>query len=86
MMKYGNCLTGAMLLMWRERNNNPRFLLKIRPGTKVPHFMVKSRNGLHHYRVSKEILPWPMCYMVFQGRFQTVVPNEEETFNKRKLF
>jgi hypothetical protein len=48
--------------------------------------MVKSRNGLHHYRVSKEILPWPMCYMVFQGRFQTVVPNEEETFDKRRSF
>jgi hypothetical protein len=86
MMKYGNCLTGAAFLMWRERNNDPRFILKIRPGTKVPHFMVKSGNGLHHYRVSKEILPWPLCYIVFQGRFQTVTPNEEETFDKRKPF
>lgn len=85
-MRYGNCLTGAALLMWTERSNNPKFLLKIRPGTKVPHFMVKSDSGLHHYRVSKEILPWPLCYMVFQGRFQTVQPGEEEVFDKTRRF
>lgn len=85
-MKYGNCLTGAMLLLWRERNNNPRIILRSRPGTKVPHFMVRSSNGLHHYRTSKDILPWPLCYIVFQGRFQTVVPEEEQDFDKRRSF
>jgi len=83
-MKYGNCLAGAAVLMWRERNNNPRFMLNIRPGTKVPHFMIKSDLGLHHYRVSEEILPWPLCYVVFKGRFQTVQPGEEENFDKRR--
>lgn len=85
-MKYGNCLTGATLLMWKERKNRPKFILKIRPGTRVPHFMVKSDSGLHHYRVSKDILPWPMCYIVFRGRFQTVIPGEEENFDKRRPF
>jgi hypothetical protein len=83
-MRYGNCLTGAAILMWKERNNNPRFMLKTRPGTKVPHFMVKSDHGLHHYKVSKDIFPWPLCYLVFQGRFQTV-PNGEETDFEKNL-
>lgn len=48
--------------------------------------MVKSDSGLHHYRVSKEILPWPLCYIVFRGRFQTVIPGEEENFDKRRPF
>lgn len=56
-MRYGNCLTGAAILMWKERNNNPRFMLKTRPGTKVPHFMVKSDEGLHHYKKSSRG-PW----------------------------
>lgn len=85
-MRYGNCLAGAALLMWTERRNNPRFMLKIRPGTKVPHFMVKSDTGLHHYRVSKEILPWPLCYTLFQGRFHTVQQGEEEVFDKTRRF
>lgn len=82
-IKYGNCLAGALFLFWKERNNSPTLLLRARPGTKIPHFMVKSSNGLHHYRVSKEILPWPLCYIVFRGRFQTVIPGEEDNFSKR---
>ena len=35
-MKYGNCLTGAMALLWAKRDERPRLLLKNRPGTKVP--------------------------------------------------
>lgn len=81
-MQYGNCLTGALVLLWTERKNQPKFLLKVRPGTKVPHFMVKSNTGLHHYKTSKDILPWPLCYLVFQGKFQTVQLGEEETFHK----
>jgi len=60
-MKYGNCLTGAMLLLWTKRSENPRLLLKARPGTKVPHFMVKSDTGVHHYRTERDLLPWPLC-------------------------
>lgn len=80
-MKYGNCLTGAILLLWTQRNERPRLILKTRPGTRVPHFMVKTKAGVHHYRVEEEILPWPMCYLVFKGRFQTV--QTEEEFEKR---
>jgi hypothetical protein len=76
-MKYGNCLTGAALLMWTKRRENPRLLLKTRPGTKVPHFMVRSDTGVHHYRTERDFLPWPLCYVVFEGRFQTVQTEEE---------
>ena len=42
-------------------------------------FLSFHMSGLHHYRV-----PWPLCYLVFQGRFQTVQHGEEENFDKRK--
>lgn len=81
-MRYGNCAIGALALLWRERCNKPRFLLKSRPGTFVPHFMVKSETGLHHYRVDKDLLPWPFCYLIFRGRFQTVQPGDESDYDK----
>lgn len=85
-MTYGNCLVGAIALMWIERSRRPRFILRRRPGTSVPHFMVLSETGLHHYRVRKDILPWPLCYLLFQGRFQTVQSGEESGFDKRSSF
>lgn len=85
-MKYGNCVIGAFALLWRERWNKPRFLLKSRPGTIIPHLMLKSETGLHHYRVEKDLLPWPFCYLVFKGRFQTVQPGEESDYDKSSFF
>lgn len=80
-MRYGNCLTGAMVLLWTKRDERPQLLLKTRPGTRVPHFMVKSDTGIHHYRTERDLLPWPLCYLIFQGRFQTV--QTEEEYEKR---
>lgn len=82
-MKYGNCLIGALLLLWKQRFNHPRFILRSRIGTKVPHFMVRTNNQLHHYKVDKDIFPWPLCYFLFQGSFQSVPLNEEENYSKR---
>jgi len=80
-LKYGNCLTGALLLLWTKRKQNPKLILRTRPRTMVPHFMVKSTSGIHHYKTEKDILPWPLCYLLFKGSFQTV--QTEEDFNKR---
>jgi hypothetical protein len=30
-------------------------------------------------------LPWPLCYVVFRGEFQTVQFDQEESFNKRGI-
>lgn len=83
-MKYGNCLLGALILLWIERKNNPQFLLRVRPQTITPHFMVKTKDELIHYRVVKDILPWPLQYLVFEGEFQKLPHNQEYLFNKLK--
>jgi hypothetical protein len=44
--------------------------------------MVNSTTGLHHYRVSKDILPPPLSYTLFKGRFQTVQPGDELDYHK----
>lgn len=82
-MKYGNCLIGALVLIWIERSNNPKFILRSRIGTKVPHFMVRTKDKLHHYKVDKDLFPWPLCYLLFQGSFQSVPIDEEDNYSKR---
>ena len=82
-MKYGNCLFGALVLLYTERRNNPKFIIRARPQTFVPHFMVRSKTGLHHYKVNKDVLPFPLCYFIFAGEFQKLDLNKEELFFKR---
>jgi hypothetical protein len=82
-VKYGNCLFGALVLLYTERRNNPKFIIRVRPQTLVPHFMVRSKTGLHHYKVNKDILPFPLCYFIFAGEFQKLDLNKEELFFKR---
>lgn len=83
-MRYGNCLSGALVILWRERRNNPRFLIKWRPGTCVPHFMVLTEGGLHHFRTQRDLLPWPLCYLLFEGDFQTVGVSDMSEFEKSR--
>jgi hypothetical protein len=82
-VKYGNCLFGAIVLLYTERSNNPKFIVRVRPQTYVPHFMVRSNSGLHHYKLNKDVLPFPLCYLIFAGEFQTLDLNKEELFYKR---
>lgn len=79
---YGNCLVCALVLMWRERKHNPKFIMKYRPGTSVPHFMVRTKDKLHHFNAEKNIWPWPFHHVLFIGQFQTVNISEEDNHNK----
>jgi hypothetical protein len=81
-MRVGNCFLGSFVLLWKHRASDPKFILRVRPGTWVPHFMVKTNEGLHHYRVVKNFLPWPFSYLIFHGRFQTVNLEQESDFRK----
>lgn len=79
-MKYGNCLCGAVRIMWEERNNRPGLILRVRPGSLVPHFMIRTKEGLRHYRVVRDLFPWPLCYLLFEGRFQTLHLDDERDY------
>lgn len=81
-MRYGNCLFGSFVLLWTERKNNPRLIVRYRPQTRVPHFMVITRDNLYHYKIIKNVLPWPLCYIIFMGEFQKLEHNQEQLFQK----
>jgi hypothetical protein len=85
-MKYGNCLIGALFLLWKKRRTKPKFILKYRMNTKVPHFMIRTKHRLHHYKVDRNVLPWPFCYIVFQGTFESLPLREEENFAKERNY
>ena len=64
----GNCLICAFFL-WLFKGGS--IIMAYRPGTSVPHWMVKCRDGsLRHFKVVKDILPWPLCYVLFLGTFE----------------
>lgn len=71
-MRYGNCLIGAIFLMWRERNKNPQLIIQPIPYSLIPHIMVKTISGIHHYKVEKDFLPWPFCYLWFKGYIEDI--------------
>ena len=81
-MKYGNCLVCGLVLFFSEMKNSPQFLFRYRPQSKVPHFMVRSNSGLHHFKLVRDILPKPFNYLVFKGEFQTLDFDKEELFYK----
>lgn len=81
-MQYGNCFFGALFLLFKERKNNPKFIMKYRPGTFVPHFMVRTKDKLYHYNLVKDIFCWPFCYLLFRGEFQAVNISEEDNYGK----
>jgi hypothetical protein len=81
-VKYGNCLVGALYLLWKKRRTEPKFIYRHRANTKVPHFMVRTKDKLHHFNAERSILPWPFNHLLFIGQFQTVNISEEERYNK----
>jgi len=83
-MRYGNCFLGAFFLRIKYHRKNARFIYRYRPNTWVPHLMVQTNDAIHHYRVKKDLLPWPFCYLVFEGQFETV--NTTRDFHKPRRF
>lgn len=77
-MVFGNCLFCAFFIWLRYGG---RIITSFRPGTRVPHWMVVDRQGnLRHFQVVQNILPWPLCYVVFVGRFEIVRKNSEADY------
>ena len=71
----GNCLLGAILLMWRLRSLRLRVLWY---GRIVPHFYVKDKDGKSwHFKLRDDLLPWPICYLWFRGRFEQMIRRED---------
>lgn len=85
-MRYGNCLLGSLIIFLskKKRKKNPKIVLRFRPESLIPHFMVKSNDQLYHYKLDKDILPWPFCYLIFQGSFQTLELEKEFLFMNEK--
>ena len=81
-MQYGNCLLGACVLFLNKmkRKKSPKIIMRFRPESSVPHFMVKSNDQLYHYKLDRNVLFWPFCYMIFKGSFQTIEAEKEYLF------
>lgn len=66
----GNCLVCAFVI-WLVYGG--KIITSTRPGTRVPHWLVKCRDGtVRHFRVRRDIFPPPFCYLLFLGRFEKI--------------
>lgn len=67
-MAYGNCLLGALILALRHPGGH--LIVTRHPPCLVPHLIWCDQQGRRwHYRLCHDILPWPLCYVVFAGKF-----------------
>ena len=66
-IRYGNCLLGALALAWRHRTCR----IGAFTGWRVPHLYVVAPDGrAWHFRVVEDVFPAPWCYLCFRGRFE----------------
>ena len=66
----GNCLLGALVLMVSLRTPRLRAVWR---GRVVPHFYVVERDGTRwHFRVVRDVLPWPFFWVWFRGRYDVM--------------
>lgn len=70
----GNCLIGLALMAWRDRGRGRPLLFW---DDIVPHFLwERSDHSVHHYRIHRDLLPWPFCYLLYRGIFSTAAAAE----------
>jgi hypothetical protein len=68
-MKYGNCLIGLIVILFTIQERGRIIIQKSKHGF-VPHLLFRTNKGrIYHYRLVKDVLPHPLCYLVFQGEF-----------------
>jgi hypothetical protein len=66
-MKYGNCLIGLLIIMFTTKERGK--IITMRNDRFCPHYLYKTKNYIHHYKLKKDILPFPLCYLLFEGEF-----------------
>jgi len=66
---YGNCVTQGLYL-WYKLKFRGVPIIKTRPGTLIPHLMIKQKDCLWHFTVKENILPVPCHIFFFKGRYE----------------
>lgn len=84
-MKNGNCLLGAIYLMFKKRSRRIKLLKAKKPngGTSlVPHFiLVDNHNIAWHFKRNKDLLPFPFCFFWFEGEIDRYRPYSYTSIN-----
>lgn len=68
---WGNCFINGLYL-WFRLGFRGIPVIKTRPGTLIPHLMIKQENCMWHFRVEKNILPSPCHVFVFKGIYEKI--------------
>jgi len=64
-------LVGSFYLMWKHRTWRLRVLWQ---GRIIPHLYVVTKDGVRwHFKVVEDLLPPPLCFLWFMGRYEIMV-------------
>ena len=67
-MPYGNCLIGLLVIIARLHRKGQIIVLR-NNDCWVPHLMYLVDETYYHYKLERDVMPHPLCYLVFKGRF-----------------
>ena len=69
--RYGNCFVGVIYLAARCRFKGR--LVMLWNGRLIPHLFWRGEDGRHHhFRFVRDVLPWPLYWIVFRGKLESI--------------
>lgn len=71
----GNCLIGALLIKLFKGGRVRRIRVR---GQGVRHWICQTNSGNYHFKRVKDVLPHPLCYLIFIGRFERMKRREQD--------
>ena len=79
-MRYGNCLIGVLVLFAHFPKG--KLVFRWSKTCFFPHIGLLVNNKVYHYRVKKDILPFPFYWVVFEGKFDIAKGTNAQKFSQ----
>ena len=68
---WGNCFVNGLYLWYRLKFRGVP-VIYTRPGTLIPHLMIKQKDCMWHFTVETNVLPFPCHVLFFKGTYERI--------------
>ena len=77
-LKLMEIVFAMVFYFWFKNRCRGKLVMKTRPGTNIPHLLVKYQDHYVHFKNVKNLLPSPFHIFFFKGKFQKRFFGEDE--------
>lgn len=81
--RFGNCLFGALWLRYKFGGRLRG--LRLREGGPRHWICVQEDGTAWHFKRIRNVLPWPLCYTVFWGRYERLDDRKKAAERKQEV-